>query len=189
MRSIRNLRDYPAGLPLVPDELVEFHAARLLLLLKVCGGTKGKAKGGIDGLTKLAKLDFFVRYPAFFARACAERGAPVPTVLPAVESNMVRHHYGPWDHRYYHVLAYLEGKGLVRVTRDGTKPFRFQLTEKGAGAAEQLGAQGPFQELMEQMKRVRTVLGGESGTALKELIYRLFDQEVAARKLGEVIEE
>jgi hypothetical protein len=183
MRSIRNLRDYPAGLPLVSDELVEFHAARLLLLLKLCGGRKGQ----IDGLTKLAKLDFFVRYPTFFARACTERGVSAPDVEPVVESSMVRHHYGPWDHRYYHVLAYLEGKALVQVTRDGIRPFRFQLTEQGVHTAEQLASADSFQELVELMRRVFAVLGKDSGTALKDLIYRLFDREVAARKLGEVI--
>jgi hypothetical protein len=183
MRSLGNLRNFPAGLPLLPDELVEFHAARLLLVLKVCG-----VKGRIDGLTKLAKLDFFVRYPAFFARACAAQGAPAPEeVSPTVESSMVRHHYGPWDHRYYHVLAYLEGKGLVRITREGARSFRFQLTELGIGAAEQLAVAASFQEIVAQMARVKTVLGKMNGKALKELVYQLFDEEVAARKLGEVI--
>ena len=72
----------------------------------------GKA-GRIDGLTKMAKLDFFTRYPDFFevARAAVETHAESGSVgtADAVESSMVRHHYGPWDKRYYQVLAHLEG--------------------------------------------------------------------------------
>src|ERR687890_441277 len=102
MRSARHIDDLPAGAPLLADDLTEFRAARLLLLLNECG-----LKGQIEGLTKLAKLDFFVRYPSFFTQACIEQGKPFFPVTEAVESPMVRYYYGPWDHRYYQVLAYL----------------------------------------------------------------------------------
>lgn len=82
---------------LAADDIVEFHAARLLLLLSVCG-----VSGRIDGLTKMAKLDFFARYPHFFEVARAAAGplhaldAPSRTESDeAVEAAMVRHHYGP----------------------------------------------------------------------------------------------
>lgn len=44
-----------------PDDAVDFHASRLLLLLNLCGTNPGP---GIEGRTKFAKLDFFLRYPA-----------------------------------------------------------------------------------------------------------------------------
>jgi hypothetical protein len=59
MKSLKNLADRPAAAALVADDILEFHAGRLLLLLSTCGGTGGS----INGLTKMAKLDFFVRYP------------------------------------------------------------------------------------------------------------------------------
>lgn len=37
MRSLNRLGTRSAGLPLPADEIIEFHAARLLLLLNVCG--------------------------------------------------------------------------------------------------------------------------------------------------------
>jgi len=52
----------PISLPLAADDILEFHAARLLLLLEICG-----TAGRIDGLTKMAKLDFFKRYLDFLA--------------------------------------------------------------------------------------------------------------------------
>src|SRR6188768_3489489 len=101
MKALRRLGQTPAGARLLADEVLEFHAARLILLLRLCG-----TANRIDGLTKLAKLDFFVRYPKFFERAVGGRAA-----MASTESSMVRFHYGPWDRRYYHVLSFLEGGG------------------------------------------------------------------------------
>ena len=62
MRSLNRVGAQPRpAWPLAADDIVEFHAARLLLLMEICG-----VKGRIDGLTKMAKLDFFSRYPDFF---------------------------------------------------------------------------------------------------------------------------
>lgn len=182
MLSVRNLRDYPAGRPLSAEDVLEFHAARLLLLLHFCG-----KNGEVEGLTKLAKLDFFVRYPTFFARACSQLGRPVPVVTDGVEASMVRHHYGPWDHRYYHVLSYLEATGAMCVRKIGARTYRFTLTEQGGEIAAQLADREEFALLREHMRKVRTVLGVRSGDNLKKLIYALFRQEVAERPLGEVI--
>jgi hypothetical protein len=182
MLSARNLKDYPAGRPLSADDVVEFHAARLILLLHVCG-----KDGVIEGLTKLAKLDFFARYPAFFSRACEHLGRPTVAVTDVVEASMVRHHYGPWDHRYYHLLAYLEATGVVEVRKSGASAFRFSLTERGTVAATRLASREPFTPLREHMTRVRAVLGTRNGESLKKLIYTLFQKEVAERPLGDVI--
>src|SRR5215510_79470 len=109
VRSLNRVGTQPVSLPLGADDIVEFHAARLLLLMHVCG-----IKGRIDGLTKMAKLDFFSRYPDFFEAARSEVPSEEDQASDAhqgddrVESAMIRHRYGPWDKRYYHVLAYLE---------------------------------------------------------------------------------
>jgi hypothetical protein len=182
MRSIKKLGAQPAGLPVLADDILEFHAARLLLLLKLCG-----TKGRIDGLTKMAKLDFFVRYPRFFAEASKELGEfPEEGPLP-VESAMVRYRYGPWDHRYYHVLSFLEGTRLIEVSRIG-KTFRLKLTEQGATTAARLEKKSSFQELALQMRQVKKVLGNKSGSTLKKIIYETFANEVTNREHGEVIE-
>ncbi|MCI0391945.1 MAG: hypothetical protein MOB07_24670 [Acidobacteria bacterium] len=183
MKSIRNLHDYPAGIPLPADEMVEFHAARLLLLLLLCG-----QHGHIDGLTKLAKLDFFVRYPGFFRQVCNHLGQQVESPLSSVESSMVRHHYGPWDKRYYHVLAYLEARDLIDISKSEARAFRFELTPAGKETAEKMTKMPEFASISEHMRQVKEVLGSKKGSALKKLIYEVFDEEVAKRRLGEVIQ-
>ena len=120
MKSLANLGNQPAGEPLLADEILELHAARLLLLVSICG-TKKKATGfmRLDGLTKLAKLDFLTRYPDFYEKLAEYLGVQAKAPLHDVESCMVRFHYGPWDERYYHILGYLESRGLLIVDRDG----------------------------------------------------------------------
>jgi len=182
MKSFRNLWNYPAGRPLVSDDITEFHAARLLLLLAFSG-----TKGHIDGLTKLAKLDFFVRYPSFFEVASTILGQKTTSSMGSIESRMIRYRYGPWDKRYYDILPYLKSKGAVSVTKDQKGAFRFKLTEKGNEIAQEMSSISEFSTLIEQMKKVKKVLGSKSGTALKNLIYDIFDREVAQKPMDEVI--
>ena len=181
MKSLKNINDLPAGLPLAADDLLEFHAARLLLLFKVCG-----VAGRIDGLTKMAKLDFFVRYPLFFKEACKALGLETQSTETTVESSMIRFHYGPWDDRYYHVLAFLESTGLLEVTKV-KNAFTLKLTEKGQSAAKQLADDDAYAPLVEQMKHVKKALGAKAGSSLKKLIYTVFEKEVGQRTLGETI--
>jgi hypothetical protein len=181
MKSITNLGTSPAAHPVLADDLVEFHAARLLLLFRICG-----KKGQIEGLTKLAKLDFFVRYPEFFTQVCDHLGSKASAPIKTRESGMVRFHYGPWDKRYYQVLAYLEGRELVTVSKDGNA-FLFSLTPTGTALADRFRKATRFGELVVQMKAVKRVLGAKSGSALKTLIYKVFEKEVADKALGEAI--
>lgn len=188
MKSLNHIGMRPASLPLLADDIVEFHAARLLLLLSVCG-----VSGRIDGLTKMAKLDFFVRYPDFFEvartvlrQADDETQAEMMELKKSVESAMVRHHYGPWDKRYYHVLAHLEAKRLITVTKE-SKSFRIALTDVGREHASALRVRQSFAPLVERMREVKKTFGPKTGTFLKRLIYQIFDAEVNQRALGEVI--
>ena len=54
--------------------------------------------------------------------------------------------------------------------------------------ADELTENSSFDSLVGHMKQVKKVLGGKSGTRLKDLIYELFDAEVGQRALGEVID-
>ncbi len=188
MKSVKRLGIYSMSLPLLADDVIEFHAARLLLLFNYCG-----VGGRIDGLTKMAKLDFFARYPDFFAVA---RRAAVPdaedkheTSEPsdlAVEAAMIRHHYGPWDKRYYHILAHMEAKQLITVTKHGNV-YRLGLTDEGMERTRVLAEKVSFAPLIERMREIKKVFGNKSGSMLKTLIYRLFDEEVKRRPMGKVI--
>lgn len=176
MKSFVNLGSIPPGVPIPADQILEAHAARLLILLSETG-----TKGSIHGLTKLAKLDFFLRYPEFFSRVT---GSTSPDQLP--ESTMIRFRYGPWDPRYYQVLPYLESRGLIRVIRSG-KAYTFSLTDAGGVIVQRLGEYPEFSTTISQAQAVGKKLGRKSGSALKNLIYATFDQEVSELAFGEDI--
>ena len=185
MKSLRNLRGQPAAIPLLADDVLEFHAARLLLLLRVCGTkTRGTSLHRIDGLTKLAKLDFFVRYPQFLSKILSP--APEAQSPRGVESSMIRFHYGPWDRRYYHVLAFLKSRGLLTAAKERTTVV-LSLTSLGETNADLIVAKAAFGQLVDHMRLVKKVLGERTGSQIKALVYNKFSKEVAERSIGEVI--
>jgi hypothetical protein len=181
MKSVIRAADTARSFPLAADGFTELHASRLLLLLLVCG-----ISGRVDGLTKLAKLDFFIRYPAFFERIAQHLGKPVESATQSIESAMIRHHYGPWDKRYYHLLPFLQARGLIEIRKEG-KSYIFELTDDGKKLAFVFSKEPEFAAQVSQMKRVKKVLGTKTGSRLKSLIYEVFDEEIKSKSLGRVI--
>jgi hypothetical protein len=189
MKSILRLQRYPAGIPLVADEILEFHAIRLILLIKICGSKdKVRKQKKIEGLTKIAKLDFFIRYPEFFRKVISYLGKnnEIEHHQGGVESRMIRFHYGPWDQRYYQVLPYLEAKGLLKIEKKGNA-FTFFLTELGDLVSENFVEDENYKELITNITNVQKLLSKFTGTQLKSLVYNLFEKEVSLKKLGEKI--
>jgi len=177
-------------------ENIAYHAARVLLLIRICGKPQSSASTmpGIEGRTLLAKLDFFLRYPIYLKKALELRdiqldgsgvSANINQETQTVESRMVKYLYGPWDHLYYVVLAYLIGKELISVEKkSGTEVFR--VTAKGVEVADKLAADAAYREISERASIVYKAFSRFSGTRLKEFIYQNFP-EVVKRELGAVI--
>lgn len=173
-----------------PDDSPDFHAARLLLLIYLCGEKPGPY---IAGRTKFAKLDFFVRYPGFLERAHAAMPGTVgdEAVFLArdpseVEAPMIRYRYGPWDTRYRQFLAFLVSRDLVTVTASH-RPERVKLKAAGRNAAQRLAAATQFEPLVRRCTAMRGNLADLSGTDLKNLIYELFPDEVGNAPFGQEI--
>lgn len=105
------------------DQSPGLHIARLLLLLDAFAGDDGS--GAIEGLTKLAKLDFLLRYPVMLEKALIAKKRSTRDVQMedherhSVESEMVRYRFGPWDHRYREFLNILVAKGLATINIEG----------------------------------------------------------------------
>ena len=99
---------------------------------------------------------------------------------------MIKFHYGPWDERYYQLLPYLEARQLISISQD-KNTYYLRLTEKGVNATKIFSDYDEFSNLIQDMKVVKSVLGSYSGTKLKNLIYKIFGDEVAIKKLKESI--
>lgn len=165
------------------DGVPELHAARLILLLAAFDGEE--ESGSIEGLTKLAKLDFLLRYPVMLERALQAKGCTTRDVLledherQSVESEMVRYRFGPWDHRYREFLNILVAKGLATISIEGRKVV-ILLTKKGREIASQLSADPVF----EPYARRSTLLKRNfdmTATNLMRFIYKTFPEIVTLR--------
>ncbi|MCI0561960.1 MAG: hypothetical protein MN733_26025 [Nitrososphaera sp.] len=175
-------------------ENLAYHAARLLLLISFCGKPRVKPSGklpGIEGRTLLAKLDFFLRYPAYLRRAAKVLGKEVSDealgLVPneeehSVESRMVRYLYGPWDDIYYPALAYLIGKELI-IVEIGRTNETFRLTPKGRDVANKLSRGPVYESLARRAETAYHLFNKYTGNRLKDFIYIYFP-EVVNRELG-----
>ncbi len=168
----------------VVDDLA-YHQARVLLLVKAVAAEPGHQRK-LDGLTKLAKLDFLVRYPALAPvildgltdldpkMHLADDDVSAPT---EVEDPMTRYKYGPWDDRYYPVIGALVSRRLLRYVQGRRGSVALTATPAGKRFADELVAQEPlWREVADRCDAIAEASVGLTGNALKERIYeRLAD--------------
>ena len=153
--------------------------ARLLLLIEAFS----RRPKVLEGRTKLAKLDFLLRYPEYFARALAIRRPSVgfPGELPAlpdVETRMVRYRYGPWDPAYFALLGRLIGKGLVRPA-PFSRGIGYRVTVRGREIASHLGEEEAWSESSQRIELLRKHFD-LTGGYLKKFIYEHFPEVTQA---------
>ena len=166
------------------------HLGRLLFLIDAFAGKAGDKR--IEGLTKLAKLDFLLRYPAFLERAIQVRGSDANQVnveefeRNSIEARMVRFKYGPWDHRYRRFLSIMASRRLITVHTAGRTVIIGQ-TERGRKAAEMLKAEPTYGGIRQRAALLKRHLD-LTATTLMEFIYEHFP-EVASLRMGEIIDQ
>lgn len=172
------------------DENDDLHLSRLLILLKAFSG-KSKNKT-IDGLTKLAKLDFLLRYPVYLERAIqkwVETSQPDIKIKDyerkSIESSMVRYRYGPWDFRYRRFINILVAKGLVHVESNG-KTIQIGLTSLGLEIASEIASTDAFQDFSDRAAILKKHFDWKART-LMERVYETFP-EISTLRYGEPIE-
>jgi hypothetical protein len=159
------------------------HMARLMMLLNAHAGRTNKP---IEGVTKLAKLDFLLRYPNCLERALIAQGKPTKPAQvqdferTTIETKMVRFRYGPWDHRYRRWIALLVGKGLLQARVDG-RTVKLWLTEAGRSIAMDLASSPDLDDLSARAILVAKTFGSMSGTALKNFVYSTFPEIITMR--------
>ncbi len=176
---VRKIRSSIAGSLVTPTEHDE-HLARLLLLVDAFSEASGK----LDGLTKLAKLDFLLRYPAFLEALNESIGLTMPDSIvsrpverEAVAEPMVRYKYGPWDNRYYSLVGALVGRGLAEYL-PGRGVVALRPTVSGGRIASALRSDSSWELLA---NRISFLVENYDlpGNRLKELIYGAFPALVA----------
>jgi hypothetical protein len=174
----------------------EFNEARLLLLLKAAAGKEETAKP-LEGIMKLAKMDFLLRYPNMLVRALKVIGESKKSALTAaaaipeedrdtIEARMIRFRFGPWDPRYRRWLSILVAKQLAIVYREG-RTVKIQLSTKGMALAGQLAEAEAFKPLAERAKVVNSAVGNMPSTKITAFVYKIAP-EIISMKWGNAIE-
>ena len=152
--------------------------ARLLLLIEAFS----RGSKVLEGRTKLAKLDFLLRYPSFCARALQIRRPELVDATegpePDLESRMVRYRFGPWDPAYYALLGRLIGKGLVRPA-PFVRGIGYRATDKGRAIAVAIRGEPAWLDTAERIKLLRQHFD-LSGANLKKFIYEHFPEVTRA---------
>lgn len=161
-------------------EDVHYHVARILLLLLAFRAADDEP---FEGLTKLAKLDFLLRYPLLMREFLETRGCAVATdLMPtareqvAVESPMIRYRFGPWDQRYYTVIGRMVGTGLVYQGRGAEKQVLLSLTAAGRERAIQVSTMTAWTLTWKRAELLAEALRDLSGHELKSAIYEQFEE-------------
>jgi hypothetical protein len=163
------------------DDSPELHVARLLVLIDAFA--EDDQVGAIEGLTKLAKLDFLLRYPIMLERALEAKGQSIRNVRLedherySVESQMVRYRFGPWDHRYREFLNILVAKGLVTIAIQG-RTVVIAPTEQGRNCAKQLASDQLFEQYSRRSKLLKRNFDMKA-TNLMKFIYETFPEIIS----------
>lgn len=163
------------------DQEPDLHAVRLLVLISTFA--EGEQGNSIEGLTKLAKLDFLLRYPVLLERALVAKGRSVADVkleeheCLSVESLMVRYRFGPWDHRYREILNILIGKGLVTTRIEG-RTVVVSITSDGRECAAMISADSVFEPYVRRARTLKRHFD-LSATTLMRFIYETFPEVVS----------
>jgi hypothetical protein len=141
----------------VRDPLV-VHVGRVLVLVDAFSGSSA----GLRGLSKLARLDFLLRFPVYLEAVLRARGRELPFALRATyderrasEGAHVRWKYGPWDHRYYPLLGRLVGQGLLSAER-----LSGELTLRRTPAGHEVASELPGAEWELARGRARALKQG-----------------------------
>ncbi|MFC7367459.1 hypothetical protein [Vreelandella zhaodongensis] len=165
------------------DEEPELHAIRLLILISAFSDSNHSSS--IGGFTKLAKLDFLLRYPVMLERALEAKGSSVKSVeikeheLNSVESQMVRYRFGPWDHKYRGLLNILVAKSLVEINVEGRKVL-ISLTDAGENLALELREMEEFKDYARRSDILKRNFDLKA-TNLMNFIYKNFPEVISLR--------
>jgi len=170
----------------------DLHLSRLLILLESADARKKtpetKAKA-IEGITKLAKLDYLLRYPTSLERALkrlekdAEKVGVLPRERTSIEAKMIRFRYGPWDARYRRWLGLLHARGLVALGVTGNT-VEIGLTGKGREIASTLRQDPLNADLARRSDLTVAAVGSMTATRLKDFVYETIP-EIIDMKWGE----
>lgn len=166
----------------------DLHLSRIIFLLYASSkrGTKS-----IAGITKLAKLDFLLRYPNCLERALQflSKDTSLADIKEfertTIESRMVRFRYGPWDERYRRWIGLLVAKKIA-ITYVKGRTIHIEITQNGKELYKTLAETPNFETFNIRSELIMKTVGHFSATKIMNFIYEVFP-ELSSMKWGKEI--
>ncbi|WP_413302783.1 hypothetical protein AA0X95_24690 [Bacillus sp. 1P10SD] len=173
------------------DENDELNIIRILILIDKMAGRNQKQT--IDGINKLVKLDFLLRYPVALERALMKLKKEMDILKidikvyerVSVETNLMHFNYGPWDSRYRRFLTILETKGLITYIISGNT-VNVVISQIGHKTVEDISSCSEFQDYVIRSGLIKKNFGSYSSKKLINFFYEVFP-EMVTMKQGEEI--
>lgn len=173
------------------DENVELNIIRILILIDKMAGRNHKQT--IDGINKLVKLDFLLRYPVALERALTKlkEDQDIPKIniqvyeRESVEANLMHFNYGPWDSRYRRFLTILEAKSLIAYIISG-KTVKVSITHTGHKTVEDISSFSEFHNYVVRSGLIKRHFGSYSSKKLINLFYDVFPEMVTMAQGEEI---
>lgn len=147
-------------LKLVENDLNTQLARLMILIYHLCGETD---KRKIDGINKLAKLDFLLKSPKFLQRGLLKQNSKSIISVTNEESKSIdaktnAFRYLPWDENYRRLLNVLIARGLVRISFEKDDYF-IHITTKGVELVETMKNDKYLKEFFNRSKVINTNFG------------------------------
>jgi len=138
--------------------------ARLMILIYHLCGVKNNKK--IDGVNKLAKLDFLLKSPTYLKKGLGKLNTKTTVKISSaenwsIENKMNLYTYVPWDENYRKFLNVIISRGLVSISFEKDDYF-IQITTKGIQLTEELNGNRHFKEFVNRSKVISTHFGSYS---------------------------
>lgn len=154
-----------------PEDFIEFHASRILHLVGYAGTGRPSE---IKGRKRFSFYDFLLRFPICFERAVGIFGLTgtfEDYELHNIDSKMIQHVGGPWDQRYYDILAYLLARKLISLS--GENSWNIALMPSGALVLKNLKTL-ENEKLFKRCKLIKDLFGRYSDKKLQGFIDKHF---------------
>lgn len=161
------------------------YLVRMLILIDTFAGKNGNGK--IEGITKLAILDFLLRYPAALNKTLEEQEIQgnkkvnkkkfqlQSYEVNSIDAKMMKFNFAPWDFKYRRIVSILKAKNLIKLQLEGKKNV-LKITSKGSDTANKIKALKNYEYLIARCKIIKSVFGSWSQKKLIDMIYSTFPE-------------
>jgi hypothetical protein len=169
---------------------------RMLILLDTFAGRKKNGK--VQGITKLAILDFLLKYPAALDKVLEKQEREGNKAINkkrvilqsyeinSIDARMMKFNFAPWDLKYRRIVSILKAKDLIQIDIEGKK-IVLGISNKGIDISRKLSDFNNYEYMAVRSRIIKTVFGNWSQRKLIDMMYLTFPEILRVKVEMDVI--